>query len=571
MTLPAEAMAATMADEWARNGVVHAVLSPGSRSAPFALALHRHPEVSVHVLLDERSAGFFALGIAKATDRPALVLCTSGTAAANLAPAIHEARRQRVPLVVLTADRPPELRATGATQTIDQIKMFGDAVRWFCEVGVPEGQVEAAHEAYWRSVACRAVAEAAAGPVHLNAPLREPFVDPADAAPSPAGTGRHDGAPWTAVERAPRRPGRALCERLARSLDGRRGVVVAGASRRRTTALGDLASCLGWPLIAEPLSGVRGPGSIAGYDLFLRSEAFRTQHPPEVVVRVGATGTSKALLGYVEGAPVQILIDADGAWRDPRRSLTELVHADPDLAVEDIMACTPQPAEPGWLSSWLEAERITQGAIDRGLATERITEPGVARTVTAALPPGTNLVVGASMPIRDVEAFGVPRADMTYYANRGANGIDGFVSTALGIAAASDAPTYALCGDLTILHDSNGLLAADRATVTFVVVDNSGGGIFSFLPQAEVNEGFETLFATPQHRDLTALAGFHGLSSTAVATLDELRDELAGPARSSRLLLVTTDRADNVALHRRLCDEVADALAASAEQRDRGL
>ncbi len=551
---PAELMAHTLVDELVRHGVGHACISPGARSGPLALACARHTGVSTHVVLDERSAAFVALGIGKATGTPALVVCTSGTAAANLSPAVVEADRWRVPLIVLTADRPPELRATGAHQTIDQIHMFGGWVRWFTEVGVAEGQIGDSADSYWRSLAGRAVSESTgspSGPVHLNLAMREPLIGGPHEAATPSSAGPRTALHGLAAE--------VDLDDLATQLTGyERGLIVAGATSEPIPAAAELASHLEWPLLADPLSGCRArSGTICAYDSLVRDETFARSHAPEVVIRVGALDTSKALAAFLARAEFQVLIDPDGWWLDSRRSITDLVTADPNTALQTLLGLMgPRDPEP-WLNSWERAETSVQELYDNELTTP--SEPAIARTIARAIPPGGLLVVGASMPIRDLEWYSAPPAPLRVFANRGANGIDGFVSTSVGVALGSREPVVALCGDLTMLHDSNGLLIDHDADVTFVVINNSGGGIFSFFDQGIEPEHFETLYGTPQHRDFAALAAFHGLEYCLAHNLDDLAASLKGTG--VRIVEVRTDRADNVATHRTLNAKVAEALA----------
>ncbi len=558
--IPSEALALVLVDELARNGIEHACIAPGARSTPVALALVSHPSITVHVMLDERSTSFLALGIAKATRKPAVVLCTSGTAAANFTPAVQEASRWRVPMIVLTADRPPELRATGANQTIDQIKMFGDAVRWFCEVGVPEGQVDERPNAYWRSVACRAATTASGsppGPVHLNLAFREPLMPAEDAVLDLDLEGRASEAPW--VEIATTRASADDVAALASTLRAyERGVIVVGATEGPTDALIEIGAKLGWPVLADPLSQARHLGGLCTYDLFLRDQDFVEAHRPDVVLRTGSINISKALSAYVAQAPRQILVDPDGEWLDADRSTTDLIVAEPADLLVALAEQLDVTATPGWLDPWVQAEAAVNKVIDDGLAGEGLSEPLVARLLVDALEDGSNLVVGASMPIRDVEWFGQPRALVSFYANRGANGIDGFVSTALGVALGSGRPTWGLCGDLTLLHDSNGLLGAHDADLTLVVINNDGGGIFSFLPQAGA-DGFEKLFGTPQGRDLAKLAAFHEIEHVLVEDRGSFLEAIRGP-RGVRMVEVRTERDANVELHRTLNAKVAEAM-----------
>jgi 2-succinyl-5-enolpyruvyl-6-hydroxy-3-cyclohexene-1-carboxylate synthase len=572
--------ALTLVDELARAGLTDACLAPGSRSAPLALALAEHPRISVHVHLDERSAAFFALGAAKRSGRAVVVLCTSGTAAANLHPAVLEADLAGVPLLVLTADRPPELRGTGANQATDQLKLYGSAVRWFSEVGVPGDDPEAGR--YWRSLASRAWAEATgppAGPVHLNLAFADPLVplgpSTAEGPPRVAGepaAGRAGGAPWTAAPAGVRSAAPGDVAGLAEAVrTNPRGMLVAGWGADLDPAAADaFAAASGWPVLADPLSGARrGPAAISTYDGLLRAPGFAAAHRPGLVVRVGGAPTSKALTGWLDSSVPQVLVDRSGGWADPARAATLRLAADPS----DLLAATaarlaapgPGPASP-WLRGWLEAERLAREAID-GLLDEWAEpfEGRVARDLVGWMPGRGTLVVGSSMPVRDVDAFARPRDGLRFVANRGLSGIDGFVATALGVAAATDEPVAALCGDLTLLHDASSLLgAAGRPRgVTLVVVDNDGGGIFSFLPQAQLPAGlFEPLFGTPHGLDLTALAAAARVPARVVEKAADLVPALdaALAGGGTQLVVVRSDRAANLARHRTLTEAVAVAV-----------
>ena len=578
--------ALTLVDELARAGVTDACLAPGSRSAPVALALAEHPGIAVHVHLDERSAAFFALGAAKRSGRPAVVLCTSGTAAANLHPAVLEADHARTPLLVLTADRPPELRGTGANQATDQLKLYGQAVRWFCEVGVPGDDPAAGR--YWRSLASRAWAEATgppAGPVHLNLAFADPLVPtgpPAAAAGSwprlggaPA-PGRPGGAPWTAAPSGVRAAAPGDVAALAEAVRANpRGVLVAGSgSDLDPGAVDAFAAASGWPVLADPLSGSRrGPAAVSTYDGLVRAPRFAAAHRPTMAVRVGAAPTSKALTAWLDESIGQVVVDPSAGWLDPGRAATLRLTADPSavLAAGAALLAAKGPAPgavpPGpWLREWLEAERAAREAID-GLLDEWAEpfEGRVARDLVGWMPAGGTLVVGSSMPVRDVDAFARPREGLRFVANRGLSGIDGFVATALGVAAATDEPVAALCGDLALLHDASSLLGAagrPRGAV-LVVCDNDGGGIFSFLPQAELpGDLFEPLFGTPHGLDLTALAAAARVPARVVEKAADLVPALdaALAGGGSELVLVRSDRAANLARHRALAEAVAVAV-----------
>jgi 2-succinyl-5-enolpyruvyl-6-hydroxy-3-cyclohexene-1-carboxylate synthase len=587
VTDPGRRFALTLVDELARAGLTDACLAPGSRSAPLALALAEHPAVRVHVHVDERSAAFFALGAAKRAGRPAAVLCTSGTAAANLHPAVLEADHARAPLLVLTADRPPELRGTGANQATDQLKLYGAAVRWFCEVGPPTGGPDAGR--YWRSLASRAWAAATgppAGPVHLNLAVAEPLVPPqAGGAPGPGAAGwarlggepapgRPGGAPWTAAPAVRPPPGAAEIAALATAVrEAPRGVLVAGWGADLDPRAADLfAAATGWPVLADPLSGARrGPHAVSTYDGLLRAPRFAAAHRPDLAVRVGGGPTSKALAGWLDESVPQVLVDPAGGWLDPGRTASLRLVADPSSLLAATAAALGEgrgegPGGGEWLAGWLEAERLARGAIDGRIDGWREPFEGqVARDLVAGLPDGATLVVGSSMPVRDVDAFARPREGLRFVANRGLSGIDGFVATALGVAAAGEEPVAALCGDLTLLHDASTLLgAAGRSRgAVLVVCDNDGGGIFSFLPQARLPaELFEPLFGTPHGLDLAALAAAARLPCRQVEKAADLVPALhaALAGGGTELLLVAGDRATNLARHRAVTEAVAAAV-----------
>jgi 2-succinyl-5-enolpyruvyl-6-hydroxy-3-cyclohexene-1-carboxylate synthase len=531
------AFAATLVDEWSRSGVSHAVISPGSRSTPLAVALVRHPGVETHVRLDERSAAFTALGIGLATGIPAVMVTTSGTAAAELHAAVAEADLAKVPLLVCTADRPPELRDIGAPQTIDQQHLFGRSTRWFADPGV----ADAAGRPTWRSLASRSVAEAVTGPmgpgpVHLNLPFREPLL--VDAGTGTVDAGRPDGRSWYRIEKVPSAPAPAAVARIVDAgRAGTRGVIVAGADCGDPVAVAAAASALGWPVLADPRSGLRRPGSavIAAADGILRSEAFCAAHRPEFVLRLGAPWVSKVVNTYlatsVTASTPVVAVVAWGQWVDPDRSVTTVIAADPSLVcrgIVDGMGDRTRDGASTWLEEWRSAESAAQAAIGERLGAPRgagngratpipgWTEPGLARRLFADLPSGVTLVSSSSMPIRDLESFGEPRVDPPrVLANRGANGIDGVVSTARGVAMASG-PTVAVVGDLAFLHDVSALVgnAGDDSPCAVVVADNGGGGIFSFLPPAEILDAatFETLFGTPQDLDVARVAAGFGVA-----------------------------------------------------------
>ena len=571
MTAPrnaGEAFARVLVDELARHGVTDAVLAPGSRSTPVALALAADGRIRLHVRIDERSAAYLAVGLIRATGRPVPVLCTSGTATAHLHGAVMEADLSRLPLLVLTADRPPELRGVGANQTVDQSSLYAAAIRWSCDVGVPEARPESV--AYWRSVVSRAVAVltgaagAAAGPVHLNLPLREPLtpVDDGIGFPYPI-DGRPDGQPWTAAQRAPSHAGRELAGLVA---NAGRGVVVVGdgPSPADAAAIVAFAASSGWPVLAEPHSGARQPDvAVAAADALLADEEFTQAHVPDVVLVVGRVGLSRTLLGWL-GRQRHVLVDRDGSWWDPTRSATAVHRCDP-TALADLTAT----AEPGWLESWQQPGQTAAAAMDALLdSSGELSEPRVARDLAATLPDGSVLVVASSMPIRDLDLMMRPRRELRVVANRGVSGIDGFVSTAQGVALSGVGPTFALAGDLSLLHDSNGFVTDDPPDLTLVVINNDGGGIFSLLPQAAADDSttFERLFGTPHGVDLRTLAAAYGVRHTLVTRPEGLVAATDKTPEGVHVVEVRTDRAANAELHRALRTAAAAALRLSSRK-----
>ena len=548
-------------DELARCGLEHACTSPGSRCTPIVLSLVREPRIRCWSHIDERCSGFFALGAAKASGRPVAVTCTSGTAAANLAPAVIEAEQARVPMIVLTADRPPELRDVGAGQTIDQVKLYGDAVKWFVEVGVHDATEERLR--WIRALACRAFwtsLEGRPGPVHLNFPLREPLIL---SSPLPDDdSGRPDGRPW--VRRVPVTPPPAGG---LTALPGR-GIVVAGRHERDRwlgPAAARFAERAGYPLLADPLSGARhGPAAIAHYDVILRDERFGDEMQPELVIRIGDLPTSKPLrtwLASLERAE-QVALDPEGAWQDPAAVVSVSDPGDPAAALESHAPDTP--IDPDWLAAWRRADDDTADIIGQALGDE-LSEPLVARCLGQWLPSDATLFVASSMPIRDVELFFAARELAPHVAsNRGANGIDGTVSSAFGAAAVSDGPVALLIGDVALAYDIGGLLAARRLdlAVTIVLLNNDGGGIFHFLPVAGESDGFEEHVATPHGLDFSHAAALYGLDYERPATVAALRhavDAAVGHHRTT-IVEVRTDREQNLALHRRIAETVARGL-----------
>lgn len=647
----AHAYVGAFVDQLVGSGLRHVVICPGSRSTPLALLMAEHDELNVWVHIDERSAGFFALGLAKATEGAVALVATSGTAVANFLPAVTEAFFGRVPLLLLTADRPPELRDVGSNQTIFQPGVFGDHVKWAVDMPLPEAREELV--AYARAAGARAMATAQAepaGPVQLNFPLREPLIPlPAEDADDatggvperyrnvPLGGGSVPGLSEPSRNSDTAKGGavdvwegvRALSDEMVEALatelaEARRPLIVCGpdtpADARQP--LLNLAERLGIPLLAEPLSGMRTTGRVTdelidAYDIFLRFEQVVHAVPPSLVVRVGALPVSKPLLQYLQHyADIpQIVIDEGGGWRDPLASAARLIHADAallcralldavdgteadsvtgsgsdsgtdssadsgvdsvtglaaDLAAGSAIDLAIHPAPPPrratmWPSVWRRLNDITRDELAEQLQTLEEPFEGLVFDTLAGLDlDGVNLYVGNSMPVRDVDTF-FPAGERSVrmFGNRGVSGIDGVVSSALGVSAAAVGPTLLILGDLSFYHDLNGLLAASRHTLdlTVVVVNNDGGGIFSFLPQAKHGRHFEKLFGTPTNLDFAPVVGMYGGKFSRTSDAGSLQEQLASTLRKPGLHVIeyVTNREQNAALHRRIVGAVGEEL-----------
>ena len=550
---------ATLVDEWARDGVEHAVVCPGSRSTPLALALAADDRISVHVHHDERSGGFLALGLAAVCGEAVVVLTTSGTAAVELHPAVVEADLAGVPLLVCTANRPPELHDVGAPQAIDQSHLFGRSARWFHAPGV----ADASAADRWRSLAARAHAEATGtrpGPVHLDLAFREPLVGAPAQLPSPRPT---EGAwVWRPSGGAPQD---AVVD-LAGDLAGHRGVIVAGAGSGRRDYVVQIALALGWPVLAAPTAPVWGaPMTVPGFDALLRTAP---DLHPELVVHLGGPVASRVANEWLAATGAVQIVAAGPRWVDPYGTAAVVLPWSAEAVVEQwsVETIGVEPVDGGeWAERWQAVGAATLGAIDAVLDDAPTSEPAVARALARGLPAGGALVASSSMPIRDLEWYVHPDHELAVHANRGANGIDGVVSTAVGVALGDySRPTALLIGDLAFLHDSNGLLGVAQRGIdlVIVVVDNDGGGIFSFLPQAESvePERFELLYGTPHGLDLVALARSYGVTASQVVDV-EPAVRTAIDAGGVHVLVATTDRATNVEVHARLNRAVVDALA----------
>ena len=554
---------ATLVDEWVRLGVAHAVVSPGSRSTPMAIALASNSKIALHVFHDERSASFAALGIGLQSGTPAVLLCTSGTAAAQFFAAVIEANYAHVPLLVCTADRPPELQGVGAPQTINQTNLYGTFVRKFIDVGLADD----AKSSKWRTIARDAFSATVGvnrGPCHVNLPFREPLVGVAGSLPvadshSPV---RMSADVATASER----------KKLSLALRAERGVIIAGNGIDQPRFILELAAKLKWPVVADPRSNCRvAPESSHGAmvsscaDVVLRHQPSAESLKPTVVLRIGDPPVSKVVNQWLAQCGAEhIAVTQQPSLVDPDKVVTTHIVGSFNELFMEMSRGADSRSETEWIGAWKRCEKNARTALDEELSKQtQLTEPLCAVTVSEAIAAGTNLVVSSSMPVRDLEWFAPPRDGVRVFSNRGVNGIDGVVSTAVGVALSSKSPTALLIGDIAMLHDSNGLLNLIRrdAQLKIIVIDNEGGGIFSFLPQAQAMEGdqFEQLFGTPHSVDFAALAKTHGIAFTWVSTAQELRRELGNPATS--MIGVRTDRSKNVDDHNALYSAVAAALS----------
>jgi len=548
---------ATLVDEFIRQGIEHAVVAPGSRSTPLAIAIANRAELSLHLFHDERSASFAALGIGLSSGKPAILLCTSGTAATHFHGAVVEAHQANVPMIVCTADRPPELRDIGAPQTINQTQLFGSSVRWFHDPGVPSR--DAAHT--WRSLAGRSVQASMLtghhGPVHLNLPFREPLVGNVVDMPEPRVKG------WsTKLESHLIDPD--VIREVASRLSGKLGVIVAGRGASRDVLL--LAEALGWPVLADPRSGVREchPSVVIGFDSILRSERFVQSVRPAVVLRIGETPASKVLAQWVSSGDAEVVQIRE--WHtvsDPDHGVALTAVGDVNQIVLGV-AQQVQRCSDSWMSFWSRAEIATQTVLS-DWTQQHMSEPTVARTVTDNLEVGSYLVVSSSMPIRDVEWFGTVTPGVEVLSNRGTNGIDGVVSTAVGVALATGATVTLLIGDIACIHDSNGLwgLMNRDVDLRIVVTNNDGGSIFSFLPQASIvsHDVFETLYGTPHGVSFSHLAAAHGVPFVSIDTAADLIATMS--QKGPRLIEVPLDRSVNVDQHNEINAAVVKAVDAT--------
>ncbi|MEH7502224.1 2-succinyl-5-enolpyruvyl-6-hydroxy-3-cyclohexene-1-carboxylic-acid synthase [Neobacillus drentensis] len=527
---------AAIVSELIFTGVSDVVVSPGSRSTPMAMIMAEHPDLKVHIHVDERSAAFFALGIAKALNKPVAILCTSGTAAANYFPAIVEARYARVPLIVLTADRPHELREVGAPQAIDQIHLYGSHVKWFSEMALPENSNEIIR--YARTVCARAVAiatSAPSGPVHLNFPFREPLIPKLDDElfrlheRANGYVKVHNGDLTIADEQF-----QDIAEKLTKT---NKGIIVCGniIDNEFPEAVTRLAEKLNFPIIADPLSQLRSgkhslENIIETYDTFLRNNDAKAFLKPDVVIRFGSMPISKALTVFLKenGSAEQYVIDGGGGWRDPSSVSTSMIFCNESLFCRKLFTYTVEESSSEFLTEWKRVNLLTKENMTSLRDITEVSEGRLFYQLAEMLPEGATLFVGNSMPIRDLDSFFLTNNKaIKVMANRGANGIDGTVSTALGAALYSKS-LYLVLGDLTFFHDLNGLIAAKlyNIDINIILVNNNGGGIFSFLPQSEHPENFELLFGTPLNIEFEHAVNMFKGEFTKIKDWDHLGSEM---------------------------------------------
>lgn len=559
--------------ELVHSGVEDVVISPGSRSTPLAMMLVKNKGIRVHVHVDERSAAFFALGIAKASQKPTAILCTSGSAAANYFPAIVEAKISRVPLLVLTADRPHELRDVGAPQAIDQINLYGKHVKWFVEMALPENTKQMIH--YVRTTCARAAAvaqSAPAGPVHLNFPFREPLIPQLDRS-SLFHQSDRAGA-YVNIRTGKSVLEESELEQIVKQIKpNQKGLIICGPMEQCTFAdeVVALAQRLNYPLVADPLSQLRsgvhaGDHIVTNYDAFLKIESVKAMLKPDVVIRFGAMPVSKSLLLFLQehADASQIIVDSGSGWREPSLTGSEMLYCDEKSLCASLVEKLPQRYEKDWLTKWQEINEITKCTLAGIKEHTFLSESKLFSLLAQTLPERATVFVGNSMPIRDMDTFfQFNNKSIRVMANRGANGIDGVVSTALG-AATIEQPLFLIVGDLTFFHDLNGLLAAKLygININIIVINNNGGGIFSFLPQAQHEESFEQLFGTPLNLDFYYVVKMYGGKYVKVIDWDHYDDAIGKAVKHDGLSVIEiqTDRDENLQEHRHLWENVSQEI-----------
>ncbi|WP_419882038.1 2-succinyl-5-enolpyruvyl-6-hydroxy-3-cyclohexene-1-carboxylic-acid synthase [Peribacillus sp. B-H-3] len=568
------AYAAAFVDELAQNHVKHAVVSPGSRSTPLAMLLVEHPDITVHINVDERSAGFFALGLAKALNEPVAMLCTSGTATANYYPAIIEAYYSRVPLIVLTADRPHELRSVGAPQAIDQINLYGKHVKWFVEMALPENTDQMVK--YARNVSARAIAAAAnepSGPVHLNFPLREPLVpDLSMAKEQWESEEEREAAVMIDSGALALSPGQV--DRIAQVFnESESGIIICGELKYETTkdAILSLAGKLGFPVFADPLSQLRsGDHSkeliVDTYDTFLRFGEISETCKPDLILRFGAMPVSKPLLQFIkkQTSARHMVVDGGAGWREPAGMATDMIYCDEVSFCHDMLRRIDEKEDRNFLESMVSLNEKVRNALLAIGDDHELNEGKLFLLLSDLLPEHSTLFVGNSMPIRDLDTFFFNNSKgIRTLANRGANGIDGVVSTAIGVSTVSQNTVLAI-GDLSFFHDMNGFLAAklQKQNLTVLLINNDGGGIFSFLPQSSEKENFEVLFGTPHGLDFSHAAQLYGANYAKVESWEHFSKTLTESfdIPGLKIIEVPTLRETNVLKHRDLWNFVSQEI-----------
>ncbi|EDL64972.1 2-succinyl-5-enolpyruvyl-6-hydroxy-3-cyclohexene-1-carboxylic-acid synthase [Bacillus sp. SG-1] len=548
------------------SGVRKVVISPGSRSTPLAMLFAKHPQIEVFVNIDERSAAFFALGMAKADREPVAILCSSGTAGANYYPAVIEAKYSRVPLIVLTADRPHELREVGAPQAIDQINLFGSHVKWFDEMALPEQSDSM--KTYAQRAASRGAAISRSipeGPVHFNFPIREPLL------PDMSYSFKEE-KNATIISEGARSVSEFDLKRLAGVLDvKRKGIIVCGphSDPKLADVVINFAEKFNFPVLADPLSSLRSGKHdksqvIDGYDSFLRNNQFKKSVKPDFVIRIGAMPVSKALTLYLKDQDVDHwIIDSGGQWRDPAGRATEMIFAEEAQVLNELTEIVnASGADDEWLDKWLTINQKTQElTVNYRKGNDPLDEGMAVRGLIETLPDHSAVFVSNSMPIRDMDTFFVNNdKSITVMANRGANGIDGVISTAMGVSA-SGRQTYLLIGDLAFYHDMNGLLAGKMygLNLKIILVNNNGGGIFSYLPQANEKEHFELLFGTPAGLEFSHAANLYGANYKKALTYEEYMSALSDWETDEGFSIIeaVTNREENVRNHREMWENVS--------------
>ncbi|MBR0603054.1 2-succinyl-5-enolpyruvyl-6-hydroxy-3-cyclohexene-1-carboxylic-acid synthase [Bacillus safensis] len=557
-------------DEFVQGGVKEAVVCPGSRSTPLAMLALAHQDIHVHVLVDERSAAFYALGLAKASQSPVLLICTSGTAAANFYPAVVEAHYSRVPLIVLTADRPHELREVGAPQAIDQQFLFGKFVKWFTDLALPEDSQTMLR--YVQAAAARAnhmSMQEPKGPVQVNVPLREPLLP--DLSIDPFAREKEDTKKVLASGQAFPND-RVMSEIVTVMNQSKKGLIVAGElhTQEEKEAVLRLSKALHLPILADPLSLLRNGHEnedliIDAYDSLLKDEALQQHLLPDMVIRFGPMPVSKPLFKWLEkhAEVKQIVVDAAGGFRDPGLSASYVIESHVAAFVEAVLKQAVQRKETSFLNRWQNANSSFRTNAASYSDEDLSFEGNVYRQLQHLLPKESVLFIGNSMPIRDVDTFFETQSKpFRMMANRGANGIDGVVSTALGTYAALKQPVTLVIGDLSFYHDMNGLLAAKLMDIplTVVLINNDGGGIFSFLPQASDEPYYEKLFGTPTGLNFEYASRLYGGTYSKPATKQELHDVYMAHIDEPGLHLIEieTDRHSRVDKHRQMMDDILE-------------